>query len=53
MVLTDGTPAYKVWKKSETPTLLKIYLFDVMNPDSVVKNAAKPLLNEKGPYVFQ
>ena len=53
MTLIDGTPAYKVWKKTEEPSFLKIYLFHVVNPDDIVKNASKPYLIQKGPYVYR
>ena len=53
MILTDGTPAYDVWKSPPDPSYLKLFLFHVENPYNVSNNAAKPHLKEMGPYVFR
>lgn len=52
MTLIEGTPAYSVWQRSEEPALLKIYFYDVLNPDEIVENTAKPYLIQRGPYAF-
>lgn len=34
------------------PLIFKVYLFNVLNPDEVMRGA-KPKLQEIGPYVFE
>ncbi|RWS04523.1 Lysosome membrane protein 2-like protein, partial [Dinothrombium tinctorium] len=42
----------KRWSKIELPIYLKIYLFEVTNPDEVEYQKGKPILKERGPYTF-
>ena len=43
--------AYHYWHKPPAHVNFSIYVFDVTNPDDVIKGAA-PKLQEKGPYVW-
>ena len=51
LVLQPGSPTYKPWIKSTVPIYSKYYFFDVINPKEV-KQGAKPVLEERGPYSY-
>lgn len=53
LALNEGTPAFDVWTQPVDPVYLKIYLFHVVNPDEIAHNKAKPILKERGPFVFK
>merc|ERR1712156_546597 len=42
-----------MWQKTPIPMYNKIYYFNCTNPQEVMKNRAKPLLKQVGPYVFR
>ncbi|XP_028398095.1 lysosome membrane protein 2-like [Dendronephthya gigantea] len=52
LVLRPGSPTYKPWAEPTMPVPNKYYFFNVVNPDEVVKDGAKPVLEEKGPYTL-
>ena len=51
--MKEGTEAFKAWQATPLPVYSKIYFFSILNPEDVVLNHAKPILVEKGPYVFR
>ena len=51
--MKEGTEAFKAWQATPLPVYSKIYFFSILNPEDVVVNHAKPILVEKGPYVFR
>ena len=53
MTLVDGTPAFDAWMESSYPTFISIYLFHLANPFDVENNGAKPIVQQKGPFVFR
>lgn len=50
--LKPGTDVRALWSKIPFEIDFKIYLFNVTNPDEI-KNGAKPILREVGPYFFE
>ncbi|RWS15760.1 scavenger receptor class B member 1-like protein, partial [Dinothrombium tinctorium] len=50
--LRKDSQMLKRWSKIELPIYLKIYLFEVTNPDEVEYQKGKPILKERGPYTF-
>ncbi|UYV75881.1 SCARB2, partial [Cordylochernes scorpioides] len=52
LILHDGTPTYDKWVESPVPILLKIYFFNVTNPEGI-KARQKPILKEIGPFVYR
>ena len=52
MTLTPDSPIFPEWETPSIPMTSKFYFFDVMNPDEVF-NGAKPVLVEKGPYIYK
>uniref|UniRef100_A0A8C0J9V9 Scavenger receptor class B member 1 n=1 Tax=Chelonoidis abingdonii TaxID=106734 RepID=A0A8C0J9V9_CHEAB len=44
--------AFSMWKDIPVPFYLSAYLFEVMNPKEV-RLGAKPVLNQRGPYVYR
>ena len=52
MVLGDDSVALERWRVTPQPINYKVYLFNVENPAEVDKGA-KPILTEKGPYVYE
>ncbi len=51
LVLQPGSPTYNSWVKPTIPIYAKFYFFDIVNPDEV-KQGAKPVLEERGPYSY-
>ncbi len=51
LVLRPGSPTYKPWVKSTVPIYAKYYFFHIVNPLEV-KQGAKPVLEERGPYSY-
>lgn len=51
----DGnlTSTTKAWADPRYTMRMSVWTFSVQNTDDVVKRSAKPLLVEKGPYVFR
>ncbi|XP_058800682.1 sensory neuron membrane protein 1-like [Phymastichus coffea] len=50
--LKPGTDVRALWSKIPFEIDFKIYLFNVTNPNEI-KNGAKPIVNEVGPYFFE
>lgn len=40
------------WSKVSVPIYLKVYIFDVLNGMQVESKGAKPIVAERGPFVF-
>ena len=53
MALSPTSKSYPMWKDLPVPLTAKFFLFHVSNADDVYHRGAKPMLVEKGPYVFQ
>ena len=53
MVLSPTSRSYPMWKDLPVPLTASFYLFHISNVDEFSKGGAKPILVEKGPYVFQ
>lgn len=51
MIIEPGTSMYPNWVDLPLPLVTSIYFFNVTNAEEV-KNGAKPILKEIGPYVF-
>ena len=54
--LVEGTPVYEHWLHPVLPTTTNLYLFSLENHDEFMAAgtaAAKPLIRQKGPYVFK
>ena len=49
--LRNGSEALTKWKKVSVPIYLNVYVFNITNPEEVVKQAP-PILQEIGPFVF-
>lgn len=50
--MKNGTKTFDSWIKIPFPFKLKIYFFNVSNPDDV-QLGAKPSFKEIGPYVYE
>ncbi|XP_034173677.1 protein croquemort [Osmia lignaria lignaria] len=51
--LTPSSTNYELWKATPIPMYLKVYLFNLTNPDDFTAlNGSKPNFVEMGPYVF-
>merc|ERR1719347_141514 len=52
LVVVEGTRAYQAW--SRPPALsTEFYFYNLLNPEQFLKEHAKPILEEKGPYTFR
>ncbi|XP_060759532.1 platelet glycoprotein 4 [Neoarius graeffei] len=52
-VLEEGTTAYENWISAGAPVYRQFWLFEVQNPDEVVKNGSVPQVQQKGPYTYR
>uniref|UniRef100_A0A4W4HL71 Platelet glycoprotein 4 n=1 Tax=Electrophorus electricus TaxID=8005 RepID=A0A4W4HL71_ELEEL len=52
-VLQPGTTAYKNWISAGAPLYRQMWLFDVQNPEEVVRNGSVPVLKQRGPYTYR
>lgn len=50
--IVNGTDAYNRYTQSSVPLYAKMYMFNVTNPDDVIKKNAKPILQQVGPFSF-
>lgn len=48
--IVNGTDAYTRYTKSSVPLNVKIYMFNVTNPEDVERKGAKPILSQVGPF---
>ena len=53
LVVAEGTRAFSAWARSPAPLTTQMYFFTVLNPEEILRNKAKPRLEEKGPYTFR
>ena len=53
MVLSPTSRSYPMWKDLPVPLTASFYIFHISNAEDVQNKRAKPVLVEKGPYVFQ
>uniref|UniRef100_A0A2D4L570 Platelet glycoprotein 4 n=1 Tax=Micrurus spixii TaxID=129469 RepID=A0A2D4L570_9SAUR len=52
-VIEKGTIAYQNWVVPGSPIYRQFWLFDVQNPEEVMKNGSAPILKQKGPYTYR
>lgn len=52
LVIKEGSKAYDMWKATPVPLYLKLYVFNLTNPEEF-QNGSKPVLEEVGPYVWR
>lgn len=52
IALKDGNPTYNVWRDPSFPIKMKVYFFNVTNPDEV-SNGGRPIIKDLGPYVYE
>lgn len=50
--LAEGKLYYNIWTKSRQPITTSFYIFNVTNPDEILKGAV-PKLQELGPYTYE
>lgn len=50
--IVKGTDAYTRYTSPSVPLQVRMYLFNVTNPDEVSKSGAKPILNQVGPFAL-
>lgn len=53
VVLEEGTIAFKNWVKTGTNVYRQFWIFDVQNPDDVVKNSSNIKVKQRGPYTYR
>ncbi|KAM9328407.1 platelet glycoprotein 4 [Pholidichthys leucotaenia] len=52
-VIEEGTTAYDNWVSTGATVYREFWLFDVQNSLEVVNDGAKPVVKEKGPYIYR
>ncbi|KAH0616462.1 hypothetical protein JD844_027571 [Phrynosoma platyrhinos] len=52
-VIEDGTIAYENWVVAGSPVYRQFWIFDVQNPEAVMKNGSQPVVKQKGPYTYR
>ena len=53
LTIKEGTAAYMAWVETPIPVYTKFYFFDMLNPRDLFHKHEKPILEERGPYVFR
>lgn len=52
-MLEKGTTAYENWISAGAPVYRQFWLFEVQNPDDVLKNGSVPQVQQRGPYTYR
>lgn len=52
-VLENGTTAFENWISTGVTVYRQFWVFNVTNPEEVVKDGATPVVSEKGPYTYK
>ncbi|XP_041469358.1 scavenger receptor class B member 1-like [Lytechinus variegatus] len=52
MILDESSVVFEEWAHPTLPTFLSYYIVDIQNPEEF-KNGAKPIIKDKGPYVYK
>ncbi|XP_064378104.1 scavenger receptor class B member 1 isoform X1 [Dromaius novaehollandiae] len=50
--INPSSIAFSMWKDIPVPFYLSVHFFEVVNPQEVLQGA-KPVVNERGPYVYR
>ncbi|KAH0625378.1 hypothetical protein JD844_014855 [Phrynosoma platyrhinos] len=50
--LDPNSIAFNLWKDIPVPFFMSVYFFEVLNPNEVLRGA-KPMVNQRGPYVYR
>jgi len=53
LTIGEGSAAYNAWLETPLPVFTKFYFFDMVNPRDLFYKNEKPILEERGPYVFR
>ncbi|XP_066580565.1 platelet glycoprotein 4 [Amia ocellicauda] len=53
VVIENGTIAYETWAGTVGSVYRQFWVFDVQNPEEIIKNGSKPIVVEKGPYTYR
>jgi len=53
LILSNNSATFSTFVEPPIPVYLKFYMFDIQNPDDVLYYGEKPILVEKGPYVYR
>lgn len=53
LVLREGSSVYNNWISPVVPIYMKVYLFNVTNPERVRRNGGTPRVQELGPYTYK
>jgi len=52
MEVAEGTLSYNLWKNTPVPMKISFNLYELVNPEEYTKKGAKPVVRERGPYVY-
>ncbi|XP_009983960.1 PREDICTED: scavenger receptor class B member 1, partial [Tauraco erythrolophus] len=50
--INPSSISFSMWKDIPVPFYMSVYFFEVLNPTEVLQGA-KPVLNQRGPYVYR
>ncbi|NXC19677.1 SCRB1 protein, partial [Corythaeola cristata] len=50
--IDPSSMSFSMWKDIPVPFYMSVYFFEVLNPNEVLQGA-KPVLNQRGPYVYR
>lgn len=50
--IDPSSVSFSMWKDIPVPFYMSVYFFEVLNPKEVLRGA-KPVLNQRGPYVYR
>lgn len=50
--LRPGGETYSWWAKPPVNPIIRLFIYNVTNPDEFLNNGSKPILDELGPYTY-
>ncbi|KDR20477.1 Scavenger receptor class B member 1 [Zootermopsis nevadensis] len=53
IILRNGSQTFGWWRKPPVEPVIRIYVYNVTNPEEFLYEGKKPMLDELGPYVYE
>jgi len=53
LAIEEGSYSFGLWEETPIDMYMRVYYFDCVNAEEVMKNNVKPLLKQVGPYTFR
>ncbi|ELT89305.1 hypothetical protein CAPTEDRAFT_178424 [Capitella teleta] len=53
VMLKNDSDAFHTWRDPPAKVYMNFYVYDIVNRAEIMKNGSKPVLEQKGPYVYE